>query len=989
MSVEQIQPGGSSSQQLAVVFTDLVDSTSVASRVGDTAMTEAWGQHDDLARNLIRRFGGREIGRSDGFLIVFGRAADAVAFASAYHSLVQSLSVPLQARVGVHVGRVTLRTNREEDLVQGATPYEIDGIAVPIASRVMSIARGGQTLVSLAALESLGEDDIARVAYGHWRIKGVADPMELFGLASPNGIVLPPDDSEKAYRVARVNEDWLPVRDIRCSVPAERDSFVGRSAAMQEIADLFLRGARLVSVVGMGGIGKTRLATRFAKSWLGEFPGGAWFCDLSQATTKDGILFAVSQGLDVPLGKSDPPTQLADAIRGRGRCLIVLDNFEQVVGHAQGTVTQWLERTPEARFLVTTRERMGVPGEHVLWLDVLGDDEAATLFVQRANEVWPLASAVTDQGAAIGKLVHLLDGLPLAIELAAARLGVFSPQALLARIGKRFELLASREGRLGRQATLRAAFDWSWDLLAPQERYVLAQTSVFAGGFSLDSAEEILNADYGNEPAEIVDIVQSLIDKSFIRRASMERLYLLESVREYAAEKLDRWTEPLEAGPIGVRAAAERRHCEHFARLALARTSEDAVHAENIAVACRRAIAIADSELAARACANAWSILSFRGPYRVALDLIESALAMPSLSTRTAITLLNMHGRCLLVSGNTSLARTQLNAARDLAAREESLKDEVDALTCLAELNAVEGRMEDAKSQYERAIHLASGLENETYRFAALNGLGVYFNRSGRFAEARAMFQRAFDSAEASNDRRWQLVALSNLGPVAANLGDRAEAKTCYDGAIAFARDLGDSVAEGNLLCNSGLLSLEEGDEGAADKALSASLRLARYTGNSLLESIVLCNLGLLRQSLGSGASAREAYRDALAVARRRDDRRTVGQVLMYLGSLLSTQGAAEEGFKMLEEAVGLLREVKDSASLAIALCRHSSLLLAQQGIEAARPGLAEAISIAAEIGVKPSSELGIAVSEAQSAMEAAAQRSMNPPADEAALPIL
>jgi predicted ATPase/class 3 adenylate cyclase len=967
MGTEDLRQEESASQSLAIVFTDLVDSTSVASRVGDSAMAEVWTQHDTLARGLMRRLGGREIGRSDGFLVVFGQGDAAVAFASAYHDLVQALSVPLQARVGLHVGQVTLRTNREEDLRQGATLYEIDGVAVPIAARVMSIARAGQTLSSRAAVESFGDRPFAGVAYGHWRIKGLDEPIELFGLQSA-GDSMPPEDTEKAYRVVSTNGDWLPVRDIRHSIPAERDSFVGRSAAMHEIADLFLHGARLVSIVGMGGIGKTRVATRFARAWLGEFPGGVWFCDLSRATTRDGIFFAVAQGMDVQLGKSEPHVQLADAIRGRGRCLVILDNFEQVVGHAHETVTLWLERSPDARLLVTTRERLGVPGEHVLWLDVLRDVEAATLFVQRAGAVWPLGAATRGEDAVVGQLIRLLDGLPLAIELAAARMGAMSPQALLARIGKRFELLSSRRGRLGRQATLRAAFDWSWDLLTREEKSALAQTSVFAGGFSLEIAEGVLKLEGGDERDPICDVVQSLIDKSLIRRSSMERLVLLESVREYAGEKLDGWIEPHEVAGVGLKALTERRHCEYFAGLVLSKTREDAAHAENIVVACRRAIALEDSELAAKACANAWSVLSARGPYRVGLALIESALAMSSLRPVDAVKLLNMHGRCLLVCGKTSAARTQLVAARELAVREKSLVDEVDALTCLAEVNAIEGHMENAKRQYEEAIELASRLDMEGYLFAALNGLGIYFNRRGRFAEARALFQRAFDAAQLSNDRKWQGIALSNLGPVAANLGDRADAKACYDGAIAFARDLGDRVWEGNLLCNAGLLSLEEDDKEAADAALTASLRLARDTGNTLLESIVLCNLGLLGQSMGNHLRAHEAYRDALAVARRRDDRRTVGQVLTYHGSLLALQERKEEGFSMLVEAVRLLREVNDAASLAIALCRHARACLSRRDIEAARASIDEAVAIAEEIGVKPSSELGLAISDARSA---------------------
>ena len=276
-------------------------------------------------------------------------------------------------------------------------------------------------------------------------------------------------------------------------MPAERDAFVGRREPLTELVRRLDAGARLVSIIGLGGAGKTRLVTRFGWEALGRFPGGVWFCDLSEARSLDGILFAVSQGLDVPLGKEDPIAQLGHAVAGRGKCLLILDNFEQVARHAEETLGRWLNRASEARFLVTTREVLGLPGEEVLALKPLVPSDAAALFVLRAGAVKPGFAPSAEDEAAIAPLVKLLEGLPLAIELAAARVRVMPPRMLLLRMSERFKLLSSTGGRLDRQATLRAVFDWSWDLLSLAEKAALAQLSVFEGGFTLESVEAVLD----------------------------------------------------------------------------------------------------------------------------------------------------------------------------------------------------------------------------------------------------------------------------------------------------------------------------------------------------------------------------------------------------------------------------------------------------------------------------------------------------------------
>ncbi len=241
---------------------------------------------------------------------------------------------------------------------------------MPITARVMALARGGQTLLTAAAREALGGtlSEAARIeSHGYYQFKGVEEPVEVFELGERDAAAFaPPPDVDKAYRVVRADDFWRAVREVRHNLPAERDAFVGRIGGAPRPRGASGRGCALVTVLGPGGTGKTRFVRRYGRVWLGDWPGGVYFCDLSEARSLDGIFFAVASALGVPLGKEDPAVQLGHAIAGRGRCLVILDNFEQVVQHAPGDA--WPLARPsrsEAAFVVTSRERLQLAGRGV------------------------------------------------------------------------------------------------------------------------------------------------------------------------------------------------------------------------------------------------------------------------------------------------------------------------------------------------------------------------------------------------------------------------------------------------------------------------------------------------------------------------------------------------------------------------------------------------------------------------------------------------
>ncbi|MBX2799713.1 MAG: adenylate/guanylate cyclase domain-containing protein [Myxococcales bacterium] len=612
-----------------LVLTDVVDSTKLAATLGDEANAALWDRHDAVARQLVADWNGTEVERTDGILVLFTDPEQALGFAIAYQKALGELQPPLPARVGIHSGTVVVRPNPEEHVSRGAKPLEADGLSLSLAARVMSIALPVQILATREVLtHKLGEV----TSHGHWRMKGASDPVEVFEVRHDQAPLSPPPDAEKAYRVVRKGDHWLPVREIPHALPAEWDRFVGRRQDLYHLETLLDDGARLVSITGIGGTGKTRLVTHYSWARLGDYPGGIWFCDLSEARDAEGILYAVAVALDVPLAEEDPIRQLADAIAGRDRCLMVLDNFEQVANHARDTVGRWLSRAGNATLVVTSREILGLPGEVALELQPLDERDSLSLFETRASAVARDFSVVDANENDVLALVRLLDHLPLAIELAAARVRVLSPRDLLARMEERFQLLRSTTARVDRQATLRATLDWSWDLLSHEDRITLATVSLFEGGFSIDAAEAVLS------PGELTtpDRLQSLVDKSLVRQAVDGRLDLLVNVRTYAAEKLD---------GLGLRADAEQRHGDYFARLG----HPDALEAlrapdgpermralerdlDNVVAACRRAVARADAEVALPTLKAAWAVLDQRGPVALAAALAEEVGDLPGLT---------------------------------------------------------------------------------------------------------------------------------------------------------------------------------------------------------------------------------------------------------------------------------------------------------------------------------------------------------------------
>jgi predicted ATPase len=838
---------------------------------------------------------------------------------------------------------------------------DVDGMAKPLTARIVALAKRGQTLVSETAASALASR-VPLMPLGHWRFKGSSEPMALFEPAA--SALGPPPDGEKAWGVMNDGERWVLTRDVANSLPAERDRFIGRSKALIELAATFAGGARLVTVLGIGGSGKTRLALRHGWDALGGHPGGVWFCDLSQAVNFDGIIHAVAQGLQLPLGGSDPVPQIGGAIASRGVALVILDNFEQVARHAEESLGRWLQQATGATFLVTSREVLGITGECTLALPPLPDDDAAELFVQRARGAVSDFSLEADDQAAVAELVRLLDGLPLSIELAAARVRVMSPRTMLARMGERFKLLATPGGRRDRQATLRATLDWSWELLSEAERSALAQLSVFEGGFTLEAAEAVVDLTDSQDAPWEVDAVHALVQKSLVRRLNERRFDLLKTVQEYVHPELGR------AG-MGQAVAAHTRHARWFAALSEAEATSDlGADADNLVVACRRSVASGRQDEALGNLVNAWAVLRLTGPFHLALQLAEAVAAMPEMGA-----IAHSHADVVAASALDALGRSKEAQARIQSALRRlpaGAAATARALCVLGEATANLGQSTAAERELTDALHAAQVHDDIEVQCRAHNALGALATRQARADRARPHYEQALELARRLGDKRWQGGLLGNLGMLDHMGGQTHQARSKYEQALAHANQTGDRRWEANTRCNLGLLLHDEGRSDEARVQFEAALQMARHMGHRQLEGTVLCNLGLLHEARNDLASARLQHEAAVRIAHDCGDSRNEGLYRAYLGQLLARLGLAADAKACLEAGAQLLQAEHDTAHLALLECKRALALAWLQDAEAGLAAVSRAESLMGVGSSGSPAELASALQAARAALRPA-----------------
>ena len=611
------------------------------------------------------------------------------------------------------------------------------------------------------------------------------------------------------------------------NIAPDANSFYGREEESHTVTRLAREGAVCITVLGPPGTGKTRFAVHWVRDQLESGAiQSAWCCDLSETRTGADVLQVVAEALDIPLmEKGQGPTELTHRIGRvlavRGDTLLLLDNAEQVRDEVARIVDTWWKLAPEVRFLVTSQAPLRLAIEQRMPLSPLPvpsdpshsdfeEHPAVALFLDRARAYEPSFSLSREQRPEMLAILEALDGLPLALELAAARVRTMSLQDLRGRLTDRFRLLTRPAlPALARQATLRGALDWSWSLLEPWEQSVLAQCSVFRGGMDWEALETVVSLEARPRGPWVVDVVANLVEISLLQvredPLGGSRLGLLLTIQEYAADRL------AEQGPEGVK-AAHRRHARYYAEWG---TSErlDRFSRQG-GVALRKRLHI-DKENVAVAAQRS-----------VAANWIDEAVA----TTLATLTDLELHG--------------PLDAVEAFAQPVLSLSlppiDRVRLWTQSGLLNWRYGHQELALEQCNQAVELAHTLGEDLLKGVALCRQAAVLQGLGRTEEARASYTQALSLLRDTGCRLYEGIALSNLGAHHANTASIQEAFVCLERALVLHREVGNRLYEGVTLLNLGIQFHARGLHDDAHHHLRQALALHREVGNRPMEAVTL-----------------------------------------------------------------------------------------------------------------------------------------------------
>jgi predicted ATPase len=852
---------GIPSGTVTLLFTDIEGSTRLLDELGPEGYRDALGEHRRLLRELFDRHDGYEVDyEGDAFFVAFERAGDAVAVARKGQKALAG--GPVRVRMGLHTGEPLL------------DPPKYVGRDVHLTARVMAAGHGGQVLLTRAT-RALVDADVRDL--GEHRLKDFDEPVSLFQLG---------------------DQTFPPLRTIsNTNLPRPASSFLGREAELAEAEEL-LTSTRLLTIAGPGGTGKTRFSIELVSGQLERFPSGVFWVPLAALRDPALVLETVDQ---VVGGRGALSEHIADR-----RMLLLLDNFEHVIEAAPG-LSALLGNCPNLTVVVTSRELLRVAGEREYPLPPLVPEEGTTLFCERAR---------TERTPAVEELCRRLDNMPLGLELAAARARVLSVEQILERLAQRLDLFRGGRDADPRQQTLRATIEWSYELLTQQEQELFARLSVFASGCTLESAEEVAEAD--------LDILQSLVDKSLLRRTE-ERFWMLETIRDYASEQL----EQLDEAP-----KLRRRHADHFLGVALSVDEElrgpdqeawmqrvGQEHA-NLAAAMIFFTDEGPVESALRMGAGLARYWARRGAVAEGRTLIERALdrgsgAPPGVRGGAlwgAAHLAYMQDDFERERACHEEARTLFSAAGDARGR---LLNEIE----LAWMELALGEVDAAESKAAQCAAEARVLADDWLLAFALQLRGAVLTDGGELDQARLAYGESVALFDSVGDSRSSLAAGSTLGWIAVLGEDYEEAASLLAAAVAHAAGSDPELLAVNR-SNLGLAYLFLGnDEGAADEfaaslSMSGQMGARRYAAEALLGLAAVAARASLPEAAARLRSISLAFHDAFGARLNPGEERVDKRFLADLRQRVPPDDQTPEQSTTLEDATAYATEVVETIRL-------------------------------------------------------------------------
>ena len=975
---------GAPTGNVTLVFTDIEGSTRLWERYGD-AFKASLDAHNQIIRKALSAHHGYEVKtEGDAFFAVFSKPVEAALFSLDVQRELSAIRLSgddaVRVRIGLHSGEPLVEFD-----AQGKADYF--GPAVNRAARISAAGHGGQTLMSGAMAEPLREVLNGRCEFselGEFRLRGLEEAERLVQ-------IVPPDAPIKRFGPLRA------LADTPTNLPAQTTTFLGRDKELRELRAMLLgddakrtdavgpletisrqpgapdtnqvtrevvaknRGARLITLTGPGGCGKSRLAIALAASVMQFVPSGVWFADLSDARDENDLCRTVMEALggQVRPGKATPAQQVAWALE-QGQALLVLDTFEHLSKYST-TLSLWLRTAPRARIIVTSRELLRVEGEAEypvapLSTPVLENSDSATsrlstrisgypavqLFLERASQAKPGFVLTPQNAGAVAEICHRLDGMPLALELAAARLSALSPQQLAARLEKGFDLIASktRDKKSTRQTNLRNTIEWSYSLLDPWERTAFLQLSYFAGAFSLESAEAVIDlsaplddatGEAGDAP-EIMDVVFSLRDKSLLSLRGDDEKYQFEMlglIRTFTHERFAKTTSDEFRRELG------KRHAAHFLERA------ESVHK------------LMDSPMAgALKDTEGWGLHDALKALDFCLVSRELATAMRLFLATTDLLGRNARFRDQSEKGNAILAALREREG-GLAGAESDAKISkflpkffaAQAAACMRS-----HRIEEGREIARQAVELSRKLKDPSAEASALNYGGMiefYDHQAGAGLE---MLDRAIEIRRKLGDRKGEAGVMVNSAIVHERTGDYEKMRALLQEALNAFVKLHDKRSESMAMNNLGVAYERLGDFARAEELYRGALRIKLAMGDKLGAIQSQGNLGTLNVCRLNFGQAEEHYLQALDLARAAGDRRSLCHVLLRLALVNAARGPAALAVQRAEESVNIAMEMGDKWTRTNALSAVAAARMAAGDEEGAREACRELVMEAPEM---------------------------------------
>jgi predicted ATPase/class 3 adenylate cyclase/DNA-binding CsgD family transcriptional regulator len=930
---------------VTLLFTDIEGSTRLLQQLGER-YPDVLAVHQLLLRTACQRWRGYEVRtEGDSFFVAFARAGDAVAAAVAAQQALVAHPWPdgaaVRVRMGLHTGEPAYIGN---DYV---------GLDVHRAARLAAAGHGGQVLLSRTTYDLVEHDLPAGVILsdlGTHRLKDLLRPEQLFQLV-----------------IADLPGTFAPLKTIAAqltNLPIQATALIGRERDIASVRDLLRRDdVRLVTLTGPGGIGKTRLALQAATEMLDTFTDGVYFVDLAPISDSSLVVSTIAQTLGIRESGSVPLNEhLTDYLRPK-YMLLVLDNFEQVLA-AASLISELLAAAPTLKVLVTSRAVLHLYGEREFVvsglalpdaqqlppLEQLTQYDAVWLFIERAQAAKADFAVTNDNAPAVAEICMRLDGLPLAIELAAARSKLFAPQALLARLTNRLKLLVGGPRDLpARQQTLRSTIDWSYNLLNAGEQTLFRRLSVFVGGCTLEAAEAVCNTD-DNLSMEVLDGLSSLVDKSLLKQVEgvggEPRFVMLETILEYALEKLDEYDEM---------AIFQQQHAAYY--LALAETAHPQLHGPHMLVWLPRLRqnysnllkALAwyhhrpdDGEMSLRLAGALWFFWWLQGLWsegrtwlREVLDRAhQRRMEMPAAYAWAAF------GAGMLEhsNGNLSEAETLSQLSYSCACQAANRALMADALDMLFRCADSRGDLANALALITEAVTLCREGQHMFELGVALQHLAGLHLRRGNSDEAQETLDECYRISQSLGNPYQYAAVLGQSGIFALYRDDDAQAMKYFEESVALWQQIGDHVNLAWCLAWLGDIARRQQKDTQAVRRYHESLALTEKTGNKYCYAYTVQKLGQLARQNGDYQQAQTSYKASLRAYQELNDQEGMAVAQATLGYVALHQDDAVQAAACFRESLSLSRNLEDRGQIGLGVLGFAGVaLLRGQAIHAVR----------------------------------------------------